>query len=142
MPIVLDLANLIIEKSLIEEKYIGGIDAFRERYIKSTLPKNSEDNMLFSLVKMNADEFDIDELIDNGLSFDGTTQTSKDFTIYSKYGGAYWELENLKSNTLFVWHTQDDELKIVKARYIGEVMLISEIQEAYEQGKELIQNIK
>ena len=141
MPIVLDLANLIIEKSIIEEKYSGGIDAFRERYIKSTSPKNSEDNMLFSLVKMNADEFDIDELVNNGLSFDETTQTSKDFTIYSKYGGAYWKYENLKSNTLFVWHNQDDELKIVKARYIGEVMLISEIQEAYEQGKELMQNI-
>lgn len=28
MPIVLDLANLIIEKSIIEEKYSGGIDAF------------------------------------------------------------------------------------------------------------------
>jgi len=141
MPIVLDLANLIIKKSIIEEKYHGGVEAFRERYFKSITPKNSEDNMLFSLVKMNADEFDIDELVDNGLSFDETTKTSKDFTIYSKYGGTYWEHENLKSNGVFVWHKQDDELKIVKARYIGEVMLISEIQEAYEQGKELMQNI-
>ena len=141
MPIVLDLANLIVKKSTIEEKYHGGVGAFRERYIKSITPKNSEDNMLFSLVKMNADEFDIDELIDNGLSFNENTETSNDFTIYSKYGGAYWELENLNSNALYVWHKQDDELKIVKARYIGEVMLISEIQEAYEQGKELMQNI-
>ena len=141
MPIVLDLSNLIIEKSIIEEKYHGGLEAFRERYIKSITPKNSEDNMLFSLVKMNADEFDIDELIYNGLSYNENTQTSNDFTIYSKYGGAYWQLENLNSNSLFVWHREDDELKIVKARYIGEVMLISEIQEAYEQGKEIIQNI-
>jgi len=56
--------------------------------------------LLFSLVKMNADEFDIDELIDNGLSYNDNVQTSNDFAIYSKYGGAFWELENLRESKI------------------------------------------
>ena len=62
MPVYLNVFNLIINKTAIYEKYAGGVEQFRIDY-KIPLSKiNHEDDELFSLGQMNADEFDIDSL--------------------------------------------------------------------------------
>ena len=70
MPIYLDLANLILDKRIIEKKYTGGIAQFRIDYINERHPMNQEDDELFSISKMNVDEFDINKGIHrNNLNF-------------------------------------------------------------------------
>jgi hypothetical protein len=104
MPIYLHLANLIVDEKAINNKYYGGIKAFRKKYIKKSLPYNQEDNQIFSISKMNADEFDIDELTSNGLSFDEKNRYSNDFVICLRYGGFLWSVEWLSENRIHAWH--------------------------------------
>jgi len=76
-PVYLHISNLIIKKEAIAEKYNGGLEKFRKDYNIPESEINQEDGSLFSLGKMNPDEFDIEKLLQNGLSFDMT----KNFNI-------------------------------------------------------------
>jgi len=93
MPVYLHIANLIISKKAVQEKYIGGLEKFREDYKIKTSEINQEDGQLFSLGQMNADEFEIEKLITNGLSFNEELQRSDDFTIVYRYGDIYWQVD-------------------------------------------------
>ena len=66
MPIYIELPSLIVNKKAVESKYQGGIDQFRKDCTEESI-KSSEYIHLFKLVRINADEFDLDPLINGGL---------------------------------------------------------------------------
>lgn len=68
MPIYIDIFSLVLDKKMIAQKYLGGIDQFRIGYHIPKSEINEEDDELFALGQMNADEFDIDALVAKGLS--------------------------------------------------------------------------
>jgi len=75
MPVYIHLANLFIKKSAVENKYKGGIVKFREDFFISGDNYNQEDNELFSIAKMNTDEFDLDYLFSKGLDYEVNLHT-------------------------------------------------------------------
>jgi hypothetical protein len=79
MPTYIHLANLIINKSAIEQKVKGGCKAFREHNIFTNIELNQEDNDVFSLTRMNPDEFDTGTLQEMGLDYNEKEDTSTDF---------------------------------------------------------------
>ena len=121
MPIYIELANLIVDKESIKSKYIGGIEAFRDYYIVNGGEKNQEDNKLFSISRMNPDEFDLQHLIENGLSYVEVDRRSDDFVIVSRYGGCLWEVDWLCNNSVFAWHTDCEKQVVARLREISEM---------------------
>lgn len=120
MPIAVDLCNLIIEKKVVRDFYRGGEEQFRKDTAFDKIKKNSEDDMLFSMAKMNPDEFSIDPLIKGGLHWDKAKGRSDDFVIHSRYGGFVWSPKaKLKTNMWFIWHMDDLEWKVKRAEYLG-----------------------
>lgn len=101
MPIYIDLANLIIPKKVIEQKYLGGLAAFRNYFTDCEI---QEDDELLSIAKMNEDEFDIEHLVSNLVFYDEAQNSSKDFVIVLRYGGVLWEVDWLIENKIFAWH--------------------------------------
>ena len=101
MPIYVHLSNFIVDKKAVERSFNGGVDAFRERFMINSEPYNQEDNQLFSISRMNVDEFDIRRFIIGGLFFDEEKQYSNDFTICQRYGGIMWKVDWLLENKVF-----------------------------------------
>ena len=85
MPIYIDIFSLVLDKKIIAQKYHGGIHQFRIDYHIPESEINEEDDELFALGQMNADEFDIDALVAKGLSYDEAQQRSDDFTITCRW---------------------------------------------------------
>ena len=141
MPIYLDLSNLIIPKIVIQNKYFGGTAAFKQKYYAAT-NRNQEDNELFCLVKMNADEFDLQDLVSNGLSFDSEIMESSDFCIINRYGNPFWKVNWIAYNSAFAWHQKANKDQVNKAKYIGEQMTMDQIAQELEAGNNLLQTIK
>jgi hypothetical protein len=108
MPIHIELANLILPKRRIMEKYQGGIAQFRQDYHVCGDNKHQEDDELISLSAMNCDEFHIQEMVDRGLQFDPVTNSSDDFVILARYGGRLWDMKWLRDNAIFAWHRDCD----------------------------------
>lgn len=123
MPVYLHIANLVIKKTSVIEKYSGGIEQFRLDCNIPVSEINQEDNELFSLGLMNADEFDIEKLMNKGLHFDIDWQYSDDFTIINRYGGLFWEAAWLKQNGIFAWHIDADSELIDKADQISNMTM-------------------
>jgi hypothetical protein len=119
MPVFIHLSNLIIPKSIIANKYPGGIETFLKTFEISGVNRHQEDDELFSLASMNSDEFDL--LI--GLDFDRTNQTSSDFVIVNRYGGPAWKVRWLGYNVNFAWHIDCDETLIKKAKATAEMTM-------------------
>jgi hypothetical protein len=119
MPVFIHLSNLIVPKSIIATKYPGGIEAFRNTFKISQVNNHQEDDELFSLSAMNSDEFD---LLTN-LDFDRTNQTSTDFVIVNRYGGAAWTVAWLDYNVNFAWHIDCDETQLKKAKATAEITM-------------------
>lgn len=141
MPIYLDIFNLIVNKKAVIEKYSGGINQFRIDHNIPLSVINQEDDELFLLGQMNADQFDIDHLISNGLSFDAENQKSDDFTIVYRYGNDFWEVNWLEHNSVFAWHIEtNNELKI-KITEICE-MNVDDIEIQMEKGNNLLRTIR
>ena len=59
MPINTDLSQLVFRKSIIAEKYKGGLEQFKEDFEFSSGKYNMEDNELISFVAMNAEDLDL-----------------------------------------------------------------------------------
>jgi hypothetical protein len=112
MRIYLHLTNFIVDKNAVSSKYLGGIDSFRQRYIVESEPYNQEDNHLFSITRLNVDEFDVNDFVENGLSYDELGQNSTDFTIYTRLTGLLWQVDWLRENRIFAWHIGCDEEEI------------------------------
>jgi hypothetical protein len=141
MPIYLDIYNLIVAKKAVTESYSGGIPQFRMDYNIPLSEINQEDDELFSLGQMNADEFDIDDLAAKGLSYDIDNQKSDDFTIVGRYGDTFWEKNWLEHNGVFAWHIEtNDELK----RKVAEIseMHVEDIFNEMAKGNNLLQTIR
>ena len=66
---------------------------------------NQEDDELFGVARMNADEFDIEKLIQGGLEYNEDTENSNDFVIITRYDGALWQTDWLDNNGIFAWHS-------------------------------------
>ena len=142
MPLYLDLANLVFEKRLLDQKYIGGSDQFRLDWNATNSEANQEDDELISLASMNVDEFEIDKLIERGLDFNSDLQCSNDFVAISRYGGVHWEVDWLNNNDTFAWHVNCDAKQKERAVQIGEVMTMDKIQELGDKGINVFKTIK
>ena len=141
MPVYLDIFNLIVNKKAVSGKYSGGINQFRIDYNIPLSEINQEDDELFSLGQMNADQFDIDHLVSRGLSFDIENQKSDDFTIVYRYGNNFWEVNWLEHNRVFAWHIEtNNELKF-KIVEISE-MTIEDIDIQREKGNNLLRTLR
>jgi hypothetical protein len=141
MPIYLNVFNLIINKTAIYEKYAGGVEQFRIDYGIPLSKINHEDDELFSLGQMNADEFDIDSLKSKGLSFDNDKHESDDFTIVSRYGELSWDAKWLKYNRLFAWHIDTSPDLISKMEGICK-MRVADIMTEMENGNNVFKTIR
>lgn len=134
MPIYIHLANLIIPKKVIASKYDGGIEGFRTDFNIGEDNYNQEDSMLFSISKMNVDEFYIEFLVQKGLHFDIENQFSTDFVILVRYGSYLWDTPYIQDNTIFAWHIDSPQSSIDKAIAIGN-QSIESIEKQFEKGE-------
>ena len=142
MPVYLDLANLVFEKRLLDQKYLGGCDQFQLDWNTINSEANEEDDELISLASMNMDEFELDRLIERGLEFNSDLQYSNDFVAISRYGGVHWEVDWLNNNDTFAWHVNCDPKQKERAVQIGEVMTMDKIQELGDKGINVFKTIK
>lgn len=135
MPIYIELANLIIQKTAIKEKYAGGIDQFKKDYnlLNTSKAYFKEDNELFVIYKMNADEFNIEKLIKRGLSFNEQKQFSDDFTIKPRYYRYLWNVNWLQDNGVYVWHHRACTKQIKKAQELANGTM-DELIQLHESG--------
>ena len=103
MPINTDLSQLVFRKSIISEKYKGGLQKFKKDFEFSSVKRNREDNELISLAAMNPDEFDLTLAANNFHRIadeDNFIIGSDDFVIINRYGGKMWYCD---------WITGDDD---------------------------------
>jgi hypothetical protein len=142
MPVYLDLANLVFEKRLLDQKYHGGCDQFRLDWNMVNSEADQEDDELISLASMNIDDFEIEKLIERGLEFNSDLQCSNDFVAISRYDGAHWEVDWLNNNDTFAWHVNCDPKQKERAVQIGEVMTMDKIQELGDKGINVFKTIK
>ena len=133
MPIYIHLANLIVPKPVIEKKYTGGADQFRTDYSIDGDNRHQEDDLLFSISRMNCDDYDLSKLVERGLDYDFKEGRSTDFTILSRYGGVLWDMDWLEYNGMFAWHINTEEEKIDMARKRNELTM-DKISEMFELG--------
>src|SRR6218665_1517737 len=110
MPIYLDLANLIIDKRAIEKKYKGGVEQFRIDYYNKENVRRDEDDEVFTLVRMNWDDFDIDRYIKMGFEWNEETESSNDFVIHQRYHGFIWKTDWINANEEWAWHINTRQL--------------------------------
>ena len=133
--------NLIIRKQAVIEKYLGGIEQFRIDYNIPSSEINQEDDQLFSLGQMNADQFDVNSLISKGLSFDAEQQKTNDFVILYRYGDLFWEANWIEHNKVFVWHIDTSSEILLKVDEISN-MTMDDINEQLEKGNNLFKTIR
>ena len=133
MPVYIELANLIVPKPVIEKKYAGGADQFRTDYSIDGDNYHQEDDLLFSISRMNCDDYDLNKLVEKGLDYDFKEGRSTDFTILSRYGGVLWDMDWLEYNGMFAWHINTEEEKIDMARKRNELTM-DKISEMFELG--------
>ena len=133
MPIYIHLANLIVPKPVIEKKYAGGADQFRTDYSIDGDNRHQEDDLLFSISRMNCDDYDLNKLVEKGLDYDFKEGRSTDFTILSRYGGVLWDMDWLEYNDMFAWHINTEEEKIDMARKRNELTM-DKISEMFDLG--------
>ena len=142
MPVYLDLANLIFDKEVLDRKYKGGCTQFRADWKVGDNDISQEDDELICLSRMNIDEFDIDRLIEAGLSYDNKQKHSEDFVALTRYGDAIWEVKWLSYNSTYAWHSDCKQWQKEKALYISEEMRMEEISKLLDEGVEVFQTIK
>lgn len=140
MAVYLHHANLIVNKEAILEKYKGGIIAFRRKYINEKEPFNQEDDYLFSVSRWNIDEFDIDELAANGLSYNAATKHSEDFVLHARLEGFLWDTPWIKTNQIFGWHINAGLAEIAEANRISNLPY-DQIVELQQKGRNLLATI-
>ena len=142
MPIYIHLANMIVDKKIIDTKYYGGCNQFRIDWDIDAGIYNQEDDELFGVARMNADEFDIEKLIQGGLEYNEDTENSNDFVIITRYDGALWQTDWLDNNGIFAWHSNCIQEQKDRALHIGEVMTMQEVIHLSEKGVNVFETIK
>ena len=135
MPIAIELVNLLIPKDVVAKKYLGGENQFIQDFnINDSNNRHSQDDELFSIAAMNADEYDIDALKSRGLEFNSEASSSNDFVIYSRYGGFYWNVDWIEGNHMFIWHKRATQNKVERAIHIETKMTMDKIAEMVEEN--------
>ncbi|MDA7744606.1 hypothetical protein N8911_00760 [bacterium] len=135
MPIAIELVNLLIPKDVVAKKYLGGESQFIQDFnINDSNNRHSQDDELFSIAAMNADEYDIDALKSRGLEFNSEASSSIDFVICSRYGGFYWNVDWIEGNYMFIWHKRAAQSKIERAIHIETKMTMDKIAEMVEES--------
>ena len=142
MPIYIHLANMIVDKKIIDTKYDGGCNQFRIDWDIDAGIYNQEDDELFGVARMNADEFDIEKLIQGGLEYNEDAENSNDFVIITRYDGALWQTDWLDNNGIFAWHSNCIQEQKDRALHIGEVMTMQEVIDLSEKGVNVFETIK
>jgi len=133
MPIATELTNLLIPKDVVSKKYFGGESQFIQDFnINDSNNRHSQDDELFSIAAMNADEYDIDTLVNKGLEF--KNDSSNDFVICSRYGGFYWNVDWIEGNYMFIWHKKASQSRVERAIHIGNKMTMDKIAEMVEEN--------
>jgi hypothetical protein len=121
MPIHTDLSQLVFRKSIIEHKYLGGIEKFKEDFKFNSNKYNIEDNELISFPALNADELNLEDASNFHKIVDreGFIVGSNDFVVISRYGGFHWDNEWIRGNdeigTVFFWDILANEKSIKEA---------------------------
>jgi len=123
MPVYLSLSSLIIKKSVVEEKYSGGVKQFRSDYFNRQGSESQEDDELFLIARMNCDEFDLDEFISFGFDYDEVNEHSNDFVIHQRYNDFLWNVDWIDGNSLYAWHVNVIEALKVKANKFEELTM-------------------
>ncbi|MCF8430165.1 MAG: hypothetical protein K9G64_08545 [Bacteroidia bacterium] len=141
MPIYLHLANLIVNKTAITNKYEGGLAQFSIDYPINENNYNQEDNELYAIARMKIDEFDLDDLINKGLAFDEALQFSPDFILIARYSTYLWETNWISDNTIFAWHIHAGIAFIDKANAISNTT-VEDIQIMFSKGENPFATIK
>jgi hypothetical protein len=141
IPIYVHLANLIIPKSVVAEKYRAGAVQFRLDYHLPESEVNQEDDELFALGKMNADEFDIEGLMARGLHFDKDSGRSDDFCILCRHGGILWNNDLIRQNGVFAWHIDTPPTLLERMEAISNTSM-DEIIRQMDLGNNLLRPIR
>ena len=122
MPINTDLSQLVFRKSIIAEKYIGGVAQFKEDFEYSRGKYNREDNELISLVAMNANDLGLSQAANNFhriMDEEGYIVGSEDFVVVNRYGGKMWDNEWITGDagkgSVFFWDVNASEASIQEA---------------------------
>ena len=122
MPINTELSQLVFRKSIIAEKYIGGVAQFKEDFEYSRGKYNREDNELISLVAMNADDLGLSQAANNFhriMDEEGYIVGSEDFVVVNRYGGKMWDNEWITGDagkgSVFFWDVNASEASIQEA---------------------------
>jgi hypothetical protein len=134
MPTFIHLANLIINKEAVAKKVVGGCEAFRKYLHERENELLQEDDALFSLTRMNYDEFNLVKLVEFGLDFDEKNFCSKDFVLIVRYGGELWSVDWLENNLTFAWHVKSDSALITRVNEISSLFM-DEIADMLERGE-------
>ena len=123
MPICTDLSQVVFRKSIVSDKYPGGIEQFKTDFKFSSGKYNAEDNELISFVAMNADELDLDQTANNFhriIDKEGYIIGSNDFVVVNRYGGKSWDnqwLTGYEDNvSVFFWDITANEASIKEAK--------------------------
>jgi len=133
---------MIVDKKIIDTKYYGGCNQFRIDWDIDAGIYNQEDDELFGVARMNADEFDIEKLIQGGLEYNEDAENSNDFVIITRYDGALWQTDWLDNNGIFAWHSNCIQEQKDRALHIGEVMTMQEVIDLSEKGVNVFETIK
>jgi hypothetical protein len=141
MPVYIHIANIIVEKTKIEEKYEGGIKQFKEDYCIGEETFHQEDDELFSIVRQNLYYHDFHDLSNKGLHYDEVNDYSEDFVAAHRFGGLMWKTNWIDSNAVFAWHKSCDPSQIERAQEIGN-MLYDDIVAAADRGEILLNTIR
>lgn len=142
MPIYLYTGNAIFEKQTIAEKYLGGITQFlkdhEQKFANETL---FEDDELFVLHTMGADETIIYFFTAKGLDYNKITHSSNDFAIFDRYSGYLWPIDWLEDNDMYCYHKNCKPQLKEKANAMLHVT-IDKLQAAFDKGDNPFKSIK
>ena len=130
MPLYVDLSQIIFRKSIIEERFPGGVEEFKTAFNFNITPLNAEDNELISFVSMNAEDLNFEAaasfdwqkgdegfLVDPPMFFFKVMElvgdvedlriSSKEFVIINRYGGKKWPCDWIETSgddyPVFFW---------------------------------------
>ncbi len=142
MPIFIHLANLIIPKKVVAEKYPGGIKKFKEENEFDDENHNQEDDELFSISRKFIHEFDIGMLIAKGFDYDKKNHCSNDFILLPRKGKLPWETQWLQKNGVFAWHADAAPEEVNRANFMAHELDAEMVKRSSELGVNLLLPIR
>ena len=99
MPVYCDISQLVVAKKTLQEKYSGGVEAFKKRF-NWEKGKDREDAELLSFLSMHAASFEILP----ELGYDAATNTATDYVLIYRYQGLIWDVDWVETDKVFIWH--------------------------------------